>query len=110
MSAEFSDRRLHFREASSEAVRLVTSGGYAYDGVVLDRSLRGLRVQIDPAAKLASDLTVLSRGASAAHMAKVVWRTGSYAGLSITRTVDMRAAAGPEAASLHKLWREHING
>ncbi len=51
---------------------------------------------------------MLARPAGAVHMAKVVWRTAPYAGLSIVRTVDMRTASGPEPAGLHKLWREHI--
>ena len=102
------DRRLHPREAVREAVRLVTPTGRAYDAVVVDRSLRGLRIEIDAATILPAEMSVLSQSAGAVHMAKIVWRTGSYVGVSILRTVDMRTASGPEAASLHKLWREHI--
>ncbi len=83
-------------------------GGQTYDALVVDRSLRGLRVELDQAAILPSEITVLSRNAGAIHLAKVVWRTAPYAGLAITRTVDMRTASGPESAGLHKLWREHI--
>ena len=102
------DRRLHPRAAASEPVRLVSLSGHVYDARVVDRSLSGLRVQLDEAATMPSELTVLSRSAGAVYMAKVVWRTVPYAGLSITRTVDMRTASGPETAPLHKLWREHI--
>ena len=109
VASSAADRRLYPREVASETVRLVTTGGHAYDAVVVDRSLRGLRVRLDQAATLPTEVTVLSRGAGAAHMAKVVWRTAPYAGLSIARTVDMRTALGPEAAGLHKLWREHIS-
>ena len=86
----------------------MTSSGHTYDAAVVDRSFRGLRIRLDQAAVLPGDVTVLARSAGAVHVAKVVWRTPPYAGLSITRTVDMRTAAGPEAAALHKLWREHI--
>ena len=102
------DRRLYPREAASEAVRLVAPSGHAYDAVVVDRSLRGLRVQLEAAGTLPSEVTVLSRSTGAAHVARVVWRTASYAGLSISRTVDMRTASGSESAGLLKLWREHI--
>ena len=103
------DRRLHSREAASETVRVVTADGHAYDAVVVDRSLRGLRLRLDRTAALPSEVTVLSRAAGAVHMARVVWRTAPYAGLSITRSVDMRAASGAQVAGLHKLWRGHID-
>ena len=102
------DRRVHPRASASETVRLVTSSGHAYDALVVDRSLRGLRVHLEQAATLPTEVTVLSRGAGAAHVAKVVWRTAPYAGLSIARTVDMRTASDPDSAGLRKLWREHI--
>ena len=102
------DRRLHTRETASETVRLVAPGGHAYDAVVVDRSLRGLRVQLEAAGTLPSEVTVLSRSTGAAHVARVVWRAPPYAGLAISRTVDMRTAAGPDSAGLLKLWREHI--
>ena len=102
------DRRIHPREAVHEEVRLVGGGGHVFDVLVVDRSLRGLRIQFAGAATLPGDVTVLSRSAGVAHVAKVVWRTAPYAGLSITRTVDMRTATGPETATLRKLWREHI--
>ena len=102
------DRRLHPREAADEPVRLITVGGHAYDAVVVDRSLRGLRILLDQAATLQGEVTVLARSAGAVYVARVVWRTPPYAGLSITRTVDMRTSAGHDTAGLHKLWREHI--
>ncbi len=102
------DRRQHARDVVDEPVRLVTASGHAYDAAVVDRSFRGMRVRLDPAAMLPAEVTVLARSAGLVHVAKVVWRTPPYAGLSITRTVDMRTAAGPEAAGLHKLWRQHI--
>ena len=102
------DRRLHPREAADEPVRLVTASGHAYDVAVVDRSFRGMRILVDRAATLQGEVTVLARSAGAVHVAKVVWRTPPYAGLSITRTVDMRTAAGPDTAGLQKLWREHI--
>ncbi len=89
-------------------MRLVTGSGHAYDVVLVDRSLRGLRVQHDPATSLTGDVTVLSRRDGAAYVARVVWRSAPYAGLSISRTVDMRTVSGPESAGLHKLWREQI--
>ena len=108
VASSAADRRLHPREAASETVRLVDRSGHAFDAVVVDRSLRGLRVQLEAAATLPSEVTVLSRSAGAAYVAKVVWRTAPYAGLSISSTVDMRTASGPESAGLLKLWREHI--
>ncbi len=89
-------------------MRLVTANGHAYDVALVDRSLSGMRIRLDPTAILPGELTVLARSAGAVHLARVVWRTPPYAGLSITRTVDMRTAAGPDTAALHKLWREHI--
>ena len=108
LGSQPADRRQHAREAADEPVRLVTAGGHAYDAAVVDRSFRGLRIRLEQAAILPGEVTVLARGAGTVHLAKVVWRTPPYAGLSITRTVDMRTAAGPEAAGLHKLWRDHI--
>lgn len=107
-TSSVADRRLHPREAASEKVRLVTPSGHVYDAQVVDRSFRGLRVQLDEASKMPAEVTVLSRASGVVHVAKVVWRSAPFAGLSITGTTDMRTAAGPESAALHKLWREHI--
>ena len=102
------DRRSDARHAASEPVKLVGAQNRVFEAEVVDRSLRGLRVRLDAAAALPSELTVLSRASGAAHMAKVVWRSAPYAGLSIQKTVELRTASGPETAALRRLWREHI--
>ena len=51
---------------------------------------------------------MLSRAKGSAMRAQVVWRTAPYAGLSISATIDMRTAQGPDTAELRRLWREHI--
>ena len=104
------ERRQHVREGADDPVRLVSRSGHAYDAVVVDRSLRGLRIRYDDAAMLPSELMVLSRSAGAIHVAKVVWRTAPYAGLAVASTVDMRTASGPDSARLHMLWREEMAG
>ncbi len=102
------ERRSDARYAASEPVKLVGAQNRVFEAEVVDRSLRGLRVRLDQAALLPSDITVLSRASGAAHMAKVVWRSAPYAGLSIHKTVELRTASGPETAALRRLWREHI--
>ena len=102
------DRRLHPRESASDPVKLVTRSGQVFDMVVVDRSLRGMRVQSHDVASLPSEVTVLAPRSGAVHEARVVWRTSPYAGLLLTRSVDMRSAAGSETAELRRLWREHI--
>jgi hypothetical protein len=103
-----SDRRLYPRESVSDAVRIVTAAGAVFDATVVDRSLRGMRIECAEGASLPSDVTILSLSAGAAYVARVVWRTPPYAGLSILRTVDMRTATGSESERFHKLWREHL--
>lgn len=102
------ERRQHPREAANETVKIVSAGGHAFDAVVVDRSLRGLRVRLEAAASLPSDVHVLSRTSGSVHIAKVVWRTPPHAGLSISRTVEMRTATGSDTADLRRMWREHI--
>ena len=102
------DRRAHIRDAVSDLVKLITRSGQVFEAMAVDRSLRGLRVQLSEAAFLPSDITVLSRSAGAIYLARIVWRTPPYAGLSISRTIDMRTASGPETSEFRRLWREHI--
>ena len=102
------DRRSHPRDAVSDPVKLVARSGQVFEALAVDRSLRGLRVQLSQAAILPTDVTVLSRSAGAVYLARIVWRTPPYAGLSISRTVDMRTASGPDTNEFRRLWREHI--
>ena len=104
------DRRQDPREGASEAVKLITVGRHAFEAEVVDRSLRGLRVRLADAAALPTEVTVLSRATGSAHLARVVWRTSPYVGLSLLKTIEMRTASGVEAEELRKLWREHISG
>ena len=102
------DRRAHVRDEVSDPVRLVTRSGQVFEATAVDRSLRGLRVRLSEAAILPSEVTVLSRNAGAVYLARIVWRTPPYAGLLISRTIDMRTASGPDTSELRRLWREHI--
>jgi hypothetical protein len=106
--ASQADRRVDPREATSDRVKLVAGAGAVFDAVVVDRSLRGLRIQYSGAGSLPAEVTLLYPAAGAAYVARVVWRTPPYAGLSITRTVDMRTASGAEGERLRRLWWEHI--
>lgn len=108
VSASAAERRLHPREAASDRVKLVAGSGAVFDVTVVDRSLRGMRIEFAGAASLPTEVTVLSPATGSVHMARVVWRTAPYAGLLVSRTVDMRTATGPDTANLRRLWREHI--
>ena len=103
-----SDRRQDERSAVFDPVKLVASSGQVFDATVVDRSLRGLRIETMQAASLPPELTVLSRAMACVYKARVVWRTAPYAGLSISQGVDMRTASGSELDKVRKLWREHI--
>ena len=102
------ERRAHVREPSNDPAKLVTATGQVLSVTVVDRSLRGLRIHHPDAASLPTEVTLLSPGAGTAFMARVVWRTAPYAGLLVTKSIDMRSATGADAATLRKLWREHI--
>ena len=102
------DRRSQARASASEEIRLVAPSGQVFQATVVDRSLRGLRVQLGDASTLPTELTVLSRDSGAVHVARTVWRTPPYAGLSISRTIDMRSATGADTGEFRRLWREHI--
>ncbi len=103
-----SDRRQDRRTTACDAVKLVAATGQVFDAMMVDRSLRGLRIETAKAASLPPELTVLSRAMACVYRAQVVWRTAPYAGLSISQSVDMRTASGPELSDVRKLWREHI--
>jgi hypothetical protein len=102
------DRRLHPREAASDPIRIVTESGAVFDATVVDRSLRGMRIECADGGSLPGEVVVLSISAGAAFVARVVWRTPPYAGLFIVRTVDMRTASGPDSDRFRRLWREHL--
>jgi hypothetical protein len=102
------ERREHPREAANEPVKVVTGGGHVLPAVVVDRSLRGMRLRIDDVSALSGELTVLHPTRGLAQFARIAWRTAPYAGLSITRSVEMRTATGADTVQLRKLWREHI--
>lgn len=102
------ERRQDLRIAADDAVRLVASSGQVFDATAVDRSLRGMRVRFASVVALPTELTVLVPSSGVAHPARLVWRSAPYAGLLLLRTVEMRAASGPDEADLRRLWREHV--
>ena len=108
-SAAFpAERRSHIRETASDPARLVTPSGQVFNVTVADRSLRGLRIYFADAGSLPTEVTILLPTLGMVYLARVVWRTAPYAGLLVTKSVDMRRATGPDVAELRLLWREHV--
>lgn len=104
------DRRQEPRHAASGRVRIVLKSGHVLDAELVDRSLKGMRVKLADAGSLSPEVSVLSVAGAAIYEARVAWRSPPYAGLILTRTVDMRAPAADKDAHLHRLWREHARG
>jgi hypothetical protein len=104
------ERRAEPRHAAAGGVRLVLKSGHALDAELVDRSLKGMRVRLGDAGALSPEVSVLSVANAAVYEARVVWRSPPYAGLVLTRTVDMRAPATARDAKVQRMWREHARG
>ena len=108
--APFDDRRAESRQAAQGRVRLVLASGHALDAELVDRSLKGMRVRLEAAGSLPPEVSVLSLANAAIYQAKVVWRSPPYAGLTVSRTIDMRTRDAARDVEAQRLWREHARG
>ncbi len=103
------ERRHHPREAVQLAVRLVLERGRVVDAVIVDRSLKGMRVRLAAATPLPRRMTVLELQALTAHEADLVWTRQGEAGLSLRCSLGLRTAAGREGEALRRLWRQAMS-
>ncbi len=76
----------------------------ALDVVILDRSLKGMRLRLPAKRPLPRCVTVLVLQEVMAHEADVVWTRQGEAGLVLRSSVSVRAAAGPQGEALRQLW------
>ena len=98
------DRREHVREPVHIPVRLVLARNKVSDAAVVDRSLRGMRLRLAEPVPLPKEITIVDVNAGAIHEASVVWTSGGDFGVSLRSTHNIRAAAGPEAERLRRIW------
>jgi hypothetical protein len=100
------ERRSEPREPARDPARLVLDRGAVLDVLIVDRSVKGLRLRLPPGASVASNavLTVLDLNRTTIHQVKVVWKAYPDVGLSVQSGFNVRTGQGPEAAAMRRLW------
>lgn len=100
------ERRQHPRESVHLAARLVLGPRRVLNVMIIDRSIKGMRIRLPADAALPQSVTVLELQAAMAHQADVVWARSGEAGLSLRSSSNVRTASGPAGEALRQLWRD----
>jgi hypothetical protein len=109
------DRREYPRSPAHGRAKLIlgqiaNARAPALDVEIVDRSMTGLRIRLEREGAVTGEVVLMSATTGQAYEARVVWKAYPHVGLQVRRSIDMRAASGPEAATLRKLWRETFGG
>ena len=113
MAAEFenpdpyADRREYPREqVRIPAKALFGKGSEAIDCIIVDRSMKGMRIRLGPGQSVPNSFMVLETAAARVHEVVAAWKAYPDVGLSVHKAYDIRTAAGPNADQLRRVWRE----
>jgi hypothetical protein len=98
------EKRSEPRLPTRDPARLILERGVIVDAVIVDRSLKGLRLRLPPGTSVATTLTALDLSRTTIHKVRVIWKADPDIGVQIQSSFDVRTGEGPEAAAMRRLW------
>jgi len=100
------DKRHEPREPAHDPARLLIEPDRVVDVLIVDRSMKGLRLRLPQSASVAPNLTVtvLDLNRAVIHQVKVIWKAYSDIGVQVQSSFDVRTGEGPQAAAMRRLW------
>jgi hypothetical protein len=102
------EKRSEPREPAHDPVRLLIDRGGNIDALIVDRSLKGLRLRLpqSPLAALPLTLTALDLNRAVIHQVKMIWKAYPDIGVQVQSSFNVRTGEGREAAAMRRLWLE----
>jgi len=101
------EKRCEPREPAHDPARLLLGREIVVDALIVDRSLKGMRLRLPQEAPLAniSTLTALDLNRAIVHQVKVIWKAYPDIGVQVQSSFNIRSGEGPEAAAMRRLWQ-----
>jgi hypothetical protein len=100
------EKRGEWREPAHDPARLLIERGDVLDVLIVDRSIKGMRLRLPKGATAALNVTVTALDLSRAtiHQVKVIWKAYPDIGVQVQSSFDVRTGEGPQAAAMRRLW------
>jgi len=100
------EKRSEPREPAHDPARLLIDLDRFIDVLIVDRSLKGLRLRLLHGAPKALKLTVtvLDLNRALIHDVKVIWKAYPDIGGQVQSSFNMRTDEGPQASAMRRLW------
>jgi hypothetical protein len=106
------ERRSEPREAAHDPARLVLEHDVVIDALIVDRSVKGMRLRLPEGASVASNLTLTALDLNRAmiHQVTVMWKAYPDVGVRVQSSFNVRTGEGPQAAAMRRLWSRATAG
>jgi hypothetical protein len=101
------DKRSEPREPARDPARLVLGRETVVDALIVDRSLKGMRLRLphDTPVAYTATLTALDLNRAIIHQVRVIWKAYPDIGVQVQSSFNIRTGEGPEAAAMRRLWQ-----
>jgi hypothetical protein len=100
------EKRREPREPAHDPARLLLEPDQIVDALIVDRSIKGMRLRLPQSASTARNmtLTVLDMNRAMIHQVKVMWKADPDIGVQVQSSFNVRTGEGPQAAAMRRLW------
>ncbi len=100
------DKRRERREPVHDPARLVVKREGVVEALIVDRSLKGMRLRVPHSLHVGSTLTALDLNRFLIHQVKVIWKAGPDIGVELQSSFDVRSGQDADATTMRRLWFE----
>jgi hypothetical protein len=106
------EKRCEPREPAHDPARLLIEPHGVWDALIVDRSLKGMRLRLPQDTPAAVNLTVTALDLNRAmiHQVKVIWKAYPDIGVQVQSSFNVRTGDGPQAAAMRRLWLKTASG
>jgi hypothetical protein len=100
------EQRSEPREAAHDPARLLLDRDDVWEALIVDRSLKGLRLRLpkDAPGDLTLTFMALDLNRGMIHQVKVIWKAYPDIGVQVQSSFNVRTGEGPQAAAMRRLW------
>jgi hypothetical protein len=101
------EKRCEPREPARDPARLLLKREIVVEALIVDRSLKGMRLRLphDALVAYSSTLTTLDLSRGMILQVKVIWKAYPDIGVQVQSSFNIRTGEGPEAAKMRRLWQ-----
>jgi hypothetical protein len=102
----WSEKRCEPREPAHDPARLVLEQDKVIDALIVDRSVKGMRLRLPHGVTVAYNLTLtaLDLNRATIHRVRVMWKAYPDVGVQVQSSFNVRIGEGPDAAAMRRLW------